>query len=128
GRAFRMARGPWTEVHVYHRRSLRDQVGSDVYTAPRAGGGPFMDDVNNPTGSNGLVAIDKRGSHALFLDPVTYAELGRLALPARPHEIAISADRRLAYVSIYGLGVYGNNAQPGNTIIVLDLASCEQVG
>ena len=37
-------------------------------------------DVNNPTGSTGLVAIDKRGSHALFLDPVSYEELGRLAL------------------------------------------------
>jgi len=84
-------------------------------------------DVNNPTGSTGLVAIDKRGSHALFLDPVSYEELGRLALPARPHEIAISADHRLAYVSIYGLGVYGNNDQPGNTIVVLDLASRRQV-
>src|SRR5687768_4003491 len=85
-------------------------------------------DVNNPTGSTGLIAIDKRGSHALFLDPVTFRELGRLALPARPHEVAISADHRLAYVSIYGLGVYGNNAQPGNTIVVLDLASREQIG
>jgi DNA-binding beta-propeller fold protein YncE len=84
-------------------------------------------DLNNPTGSAGLVAIDKRGSHALFLDPVTFEELGRLALPARPHEIAISADHRLAYVSIYGLGVYGNNDQPGNTIVVLDLASRELV-
>jgi YVTN family beta-propeller protein len=87
-----------------------------------------VDDVNNPTGSTGLVAIDKRGSHALFLDPVSYAELGRLALPARPHEIALSADHRLAYVSIYGLGVYGNNNQPDNRIIVLDLATREQIG
>ena len=85
-------------------------------------------DVNNPTGSTGLVAIDKRGSHALFLDPVSFEELGRLALPARPHEIAISADHTLAYVSIYGLGVYGNNDQPGDTIVVLDLASRRQVG
>jgi DNA-binding beta-propeller fold protein YncE len=85
-------------------------------------------DVNNPTGSTGLVAIDKRGSHALFLDSLSYQELGRLALPARPHEIALSADHRLAYVSIYGLGVYGNNAQPDNRIVVLDLAAREQVG
>lgn len=84
-------------------------------------------DINNPTGSTGLVAIDKRGSHALFLDPVNFAELGRLALPARPHEIALSTDRRLAYVSIYGLGVYGNNAQPDHRIVVLDLAAREQI-
>jgi len=85
-------------------------------------------DLNNPTGSTGLVAIDKRGSHALFLDPVSYQELGRLALPARPHEIALSADHRLAYVSIYGLGVYGNNQKPDNRIVVLDLAARQQVG
>jgi DNA-binding beta-propeller fold protein YncE len=87
-----------------------------------------VNDVNNPTGSTGLVAIDKRGSHALFLDPVSYEILGDLALTARPHEIAISPDHKLAYVSIYGLGVYGNNAQPGNTIVVLDLAARQQVG
>jgi DNA-binding beta-propeller fold protein YncE len=85
-------------------------------------------DVNNPTGSTGLVAIDKRGSHALFLDPVSFEILSDLALPARPHEVAISADHALAYVSIYGLGVYGNNEQPGNTIVVLDLAARQQVG
>jgi len=85
-------------------------------------------DANNPTGSTGLVAIDKRGSYALFLDPASYEILGSLALTARPHEIAISADRRLAYVSIYGLGVYGNNTQPGQEIVVLDLAARQQVG
>jgi DNA-binding beta-propeller fold protein YncE len=85
-------------------------------------------DVNNPTGRTGIVAIDKRGSHALFLDPRSFEERGRLALSARPHEIAISADHRLAYVSIYGLGVYGDNSQPGNTIAVLDLTAREQVG
>jgi hypothetical protein len=62
-------------------------------------------DVNNPTGSTGLLAIDKRGSKALFLNPTTFQEVGRLDLPARPHELAISADHRLAYVTIYGLGV-----------------------
>jgi DNA-binding beta-propeller fold protein YncE len=62
-------------------------------------------DVNNPTGRSGLVAIDE------------------LQLPARPHEVAISADHRLAYVSIYGNGIYGNNTLPGNTIVVLDLPS-----
>lgn len=87
-----------------------------------------MIDLNNPTGTTGLVAIDKRGSHALFLDPVSYEILGSLALTARPHELAISPDRTLAYVSIYGLGVYGDNNQPGNTIVVLDLAARRQVG
>ena len=61
---------------------------TSVTPGPRGAGRTWYDgavDPNNPTGSTGLVAIDKRGSHALFLDPVTYQELGRLALPARPH-------------------------------------------
>lgn len=85
-------------------------------------------DVNNPTGSSGIVAIDKRGSHAYFLDPLSFEELAHIGLPARPHEVAISADHRQAFVSIYGNGIYGNNTQPGCSIVVLDLASRAQVG
>jgi DNA-binding beta-propeller fold protein YncE len=78
-------------------------------------------DVNNPTGSAGLFAVDKRGCHARWLDPTTFEELASLELPARPHEVAISADHRTAYVSIYGSGVYGNNPKPGQQIVVVDL-------
>src|SRR5438067_4128037 len=85
-------------------------------------------DVNNPTGSSGLIAIDKRGSHALFFDPLEFEPLASIDLPARPHEVAISPDHRLAYVSVYGNGVYGNNTQPGTTIVVLDLEARKQVG
>ena len=86
-----------------------------------------MTDLNNPTGTAGLLAIDKRGSHALFLDPVDYTELASLELPTRPHELAISADHRFAYVSIYGLGVYGSNPEPGRLIVVLHLGGRELV-
>lgn len=78
-------------------------------------------DLNNPTGTDGLLAIDKRGCRAVFLDPSTYAQLDSLELPARPHELALTADHHTAYVSIYGSGVYGNNPQPGQTIVVVDL-------
>jgi DNA-binding beta-propeller fold protein YncE len=84
-------------------------------------------DVNNPTGSQGLIAIDKRGSQALFLDPSTYDLIASLPLPERPHEVAISADHRLAYVSIYGLGIYGNNPEPGHTVVVVHLGAHEQL-
>ncbi len=80
-----------------------------------------MPDPNNPTGRDGLVAIDKRGCRARFLDPSTFDELGSFELPARPHEVAISTDHRTAYVSIYGSGVYGNNPEPGRHVVVLDL-------
>jgi DNA-binding beta-propeller fold protein YncE len=78
-------------------------------------------DVNNPTGTAGLFAVDKRGCRGRWLDPTSFAELASLELPARPHEVAISADHRTAYVSIYGSGVYGNNPEPGQQIVVVDL-------
>src|SRR4051794_2564260 len=81
-----------------------------------------VSDVNNPTGSRGLIAIDKRGSRAVFLHPETFEELAQIGLPARPHEVAISADHARAYVSIYGNGVYGNNSEPGHEIVEIDLA------
>jgi DNA-binding beta-propeller fold protein YncE len=84
-------------------------------------------DVNNPTGRAGLVAIDKRGCRAFFLDPTSFEPIDELPLPARPHEVAISADHCLAYVSIYGNGIYGNNTLPGREIVVLDLAARKPV-
>jgi DNA-binding beta-propeller fold protein YncE len=80
-----------------------------------------MRDLNNPTGTMGLFCVDKRGSRARFLDPETYEELDCIELPARPHELAISADHRLAYVSIYGSGVYGRNPEPDHRVVVVDL-------
>ncbi len=80
-----------------------------------------MPDVNNPTGDAGLIAVDKRGCRALFLDPASFEELASFDLPARPHEVAMSADHRTAYVSIYGSGVYGNNPEPDHRVVVIDL-------
>jgi DNA-binding beta-propeller fold protein YncE len=87
-----------------------------------------MRDMNNPTGSAGLIAIDKRGRRALFLDPSTYEQLAGFDLPARPHEVAISDDHRTAYVSIYGSGVYGNNPEPDHRIVVIDLEARATAG
>jgi DNA-binding beta-propeller fold protein YncE len=78
-------------------------------------------DLNNPTGHAGLFCVDKRGLRVRWLDPETFEEQASIELPARPHELALSADHRLAYVSIYGLGVYGNNPQPDHRIMVVDL-------
>jgi DNA-binding beta-propeller fold protein YncE len=78
-------------------------------------------DLNNPTGSVGLFAVDKRGCRGRWLDPTTFEEQTSLELAARPHEVAISADHGTAYVSIYGSGVYGNNPEPGQQIVVVDL-------
>ena len=85
-------------------------------------------DPNNPTGTGGLIMIDKRGGLVRFFDPATLKEVGTLQLEAPPHELAISPDHKTAYVPLYGDGVYGANPNPGHKIIAIDLASHKVAG
>lgn len=91
-------------------------------------------DYNLPTGTNGLVMVDKVGGFVRFFDSATLAELTDFAFDPspdpgiKPHEIAISADHKFAYVSVYGDGVYGNNPHPGHTIAVVDLKTKKMIG
>ena len=77
---------------------------------------------NNVTGSTGLIAVDKVGNHIRFYDPETLREIKTLAVPEpAAHELAISHDRQLAFVPLYGDGIYGSNKKPNNKILVIDL-------
>jgi YVTN family beta-propeller protein len=78
-------------------------------------------DPNNPTGTAGLIMIDKRGGYVRFFDPATLKEVSNLTLEAPPHELAISPDHKTAYIPLYGDGVYGNNPNPGHKIVAIDL-------
>ena len=80
-------------------------------------------DLNNPTGSTGLIAIAKQGAKIQFFDPVSHRLLVSLPVESNPHELAIAPDHKTAYVSIYGPGVYGANPTPNHKILVVDLAS-----
>ena len=80
-------------------------------------------DQNAPTGTTGLIGIDKIGAAILFLDPVTYKTISSIKTERNPHEVAISLDHKTAYVSIYGPGVYGKNPTPNNKVLIIDLAS-----
>jgi DNA-binding beta-propeller fold protein YncE len=88
--------------------------------------------LNHPTGTHGLIMVDKMGGRVLFFGPSGDHELGELRPSAdptlRPHEVAISPDARTAYVSVYGDGVFGNNPHPGHTIAVIDLPTRRMVG
>jgi len=86
-------------------------------------------DFNNPTGTQGLIMIDKLGGFVRFFDPVNYKELSSFAIPdGPPHELAISPDHKTAYIPIYGDGVYGRNPHPGHVIAIVDLASKKLTG
>src|SRR5581483_6497306 len=86
-------------------------------------------DFNNPTGTQGLIMIDKLGGYVRFFDPVNLTEIASLAIPdGPPHELAISPDHKTAYVPVYGDGVYGRNPHPGHVIAVIDLPSRKLTG
>lgn len=80
-------------------------------------------DPNNPTGTSGLIMIDKRGGFVRFFDPATLTETASIRTDNLPHELAISPDRKTAYVPLYGDGVYGNNPKPDHRIVIIDLAT-----
>lgn len=83
-------------------------------TAPYAG--------NNITGTDGVIAVDKVGNHIRFYDPESLQQIKSFPAPEpAAHELAISHDRRLAFVPLYGDGIYGNNKRPNNKILVIDL-------
>ena len=86
-------------------------------------------DFNNPTGTQGLIMIDKLGGYVRFFDPVNLTELSSFSIPdGPPHELAISPDHKTAYVPVYGDGVYGRNPHPGHVIAVIDLAARKMTG
>jgi YVTN family beta-propeller protein len=85
-------------------------------------------DPNNPTGTHGLIVIDKIGRHVRFLDPSNFQEISSLDVGVAPHDVAISPDHKTAYIPVYGDGVYGRNPHPGHTIAIIDLASRQVAG
>ena len=83
-------------------------------TAPYAG--------SNITGSSGLIAVDKVGNRIRFYDPSSLREIKSFPAPEpAAHELAIAHDRRLAFVPLYGDGIYGANKTPNNKLLVIDL-------
>ena len=85
-------------------------------------------DLNNPTGTHGLLVIDKIGRHVRFFDPSNFQEISNLDVGVAPHDVAISPDHKLAYIPVYGDGVYGRNPHPGHTIAIIDLGARQVAG
>lgn len=70
-----------------------------------------------------LLVVNSVQSTLDFLDGRTFARVGRVPLDPRPREIALSPDGGMAYVAIYGPGIYGNNPSPGRSILAIDPAT-----
>jgi len=74
-----------------------------------------------------LIVLNKSDHEAALVDPVTLKTLAKITTGRGPHEVAVSPDGRLAYVSNYGMYAVFREGErrdePGNTITVLDLAA-----
>lgn len=68
-----------------------------------------------------LLVLNKSENSLALVDPSTMRVVARVATGEGPHEVAVSADGRTAYVSNYGA------EKPGNSLSVIDLAARKEV-
>ncbi|MBV8869008.1 MAG: YncE family protein [Acetobacteraceae bacterium] len=93
------------------------------------GPAPDVTDQVSPAARGATLAVvNKLGLTVGFYDAVTGAQQALFSLPSRPHEILLAPDRRTAWVSIYGDGIYGQNPHPGNQVAVLDVPGRRPAG
>jgi len=85
-------------------------------------------DANHPTGTRGVLLIDKLGGQIRFVDPVGYTERAAFKVTTNPHDFALTADRKTAYVPLYGDGIYGRNPNPGHEVVIVDMETAKAVG
>jgi YVTN family beta-propeller protein len=103
------------------RRGVRICLVLGLLTAPAGVAAAARLDPNNPTGSAGLVLIDKLGHYVRFFDPATFKEISNVQVGVTPHDLAISPDHKTVYTPVYGDGIYGRNPHPAHTIAIIDL-------
>lgn len=67
-----------------------------------------------------IIAVDKVANKLRFYDP-DWRERSALEGPEPcVHELALSPDRRTAFVPLYGDGIYGANRHPNSKVLVVD--------
>jgi YVTN family beta-propeller protein len=68
-----------------------------------------------------LIILNKADNEVAFVDPVSLKILGKAPTGVGPHEVAVSADGKTAYVANYG------NQQPGNSLSVIDVVGRKEI-
>ena len=72
------------------------------------------------TPATALLVLDKTDNSLVIVDPLSLTPVGRVPAGEDPHEVAVSDDGRLAYISNYG--AFGRPS-PLRTISVVDLTT-----
>ncbi len=85
-------------------------------------------ELNHPTGTKGVMMVDKYGAKIRFFDPVKLSEISSFDVPKNPHDFVLSADHKFAYIPIYGDGVYGKNPNPGHEVVIVDMDARKLAG
>jgi YVTN family beta-propeller protein len=80
-----------------------------------------------PTGGPTLAVVEKIGGHVGFYDGTGVRTAG-VAVGQHPHEIILSPDHKLLYVTDNGVLWMTEGGQGGNTISIIDVASRQKVG
>lgn len=79
-------------------------------------------------GADQLLVLHKLDDSFGFYDAVSGKLEAKVAVGKKPHEFALSADEKFAYVTNYGADSYTETQPGGNTITVIDLAARKAVG
>ena len=75
-----------------------------------------------------LLVVHKWGDSLGVYSSNTGEQLGTIPVGKVPHELALSVDHKLAYVTEYGVRSYTEESEGGNTISIIDLQSLSQTG
>jgi DNA-binding beta-propeller fold protein YncE len=75
-----------------------------------------------------LVVAHKRADSVGFYDAQTGQSLAVVPVGVKPHEMAMTQDRRFALVTNYGVDSYTDKEEGGNTISIIDLVERKLVG
>lgn len=72
--------------------------------------------------SHTVIVVEQQAARVGFYDSQTGAKLGSVAVGFKPHEIEISKDSKIAYVSNFGIEDYDYRiGAPGNSVSVIDV-------
>jgi YVTN family beta-propeller protein len=84
----------------------------------------LMTALSFPAAAQGprLVVLNKEDATLVTVDPASGKILGTVPTGEGPHEVAVSADGKTAFV-----GNYGGASGPGNTISIIDLAAMKEL-
>ncbi|HEX8201459.1 MAG TPA: hypothetical protein VF590_13320 [Isosphaeraceae bacterium] len=75
-----------------------------------------------------MVVVQKGDDSLGFYDAESGRPLTRVAVGAKPHELTLAADGKFAYVTLYGIDRYTEDAEGGHAIAVVDLEERKKVG